>query len=39
MLNVSVVAFDCDGVLFDTLEANRHYYNHILEHFDRPAMN
>jgi len=39
MLNVSVVAFDCDGVLFDTLEANRHYYNHILEHFGRPAMN
>jgi HAD superfamily hydrolase (TIGR01509 family) len=34
-----VVAFDCDGVLFDTLEANRHYYNHILEHFGRPAMN
>jgi len=34
-----VVAFDCDGVLFDTLEANRHYYNHILEHFGRPPMN
>lgn len=39
MTNVRVVAFDCDGVLFDTLEANRHYYNHILEHFGRPAMN
>jgi len=39
MMNVRVVAFDCDGVLFDTLEANRHYYNHILEHFGRPAMN
>lgn len=39
MMNVRVVAFDCDGVLFDTLEANRHYYNHILAHFGRPAMN
>ena len=34
-----MVAFDCDGVLFDTLEANRHYYNHILRHFGRPPMN
>ena len=33
MLDLRVVAFDCDGVLFDTLEANRHYYNHILQHF------
>lgn len=39
MTNVRVVAFDCDGVLFDTLEANRHYYNRILRHFGRPAMN
>jgi phosphoglycolate phosphatase-like HAD superfamily hydrolase len=39
MMDVQVVAFDCDGVLFDTLEANRHYYNHILQHFGRPAMN
>jgi HAD superfamily hydrolase (TIGR01509 family) len=39
MKDVRVVAFDCDGVLFDTLEANRHYYNHILEHFGRPPMN
>lgn len=38
MADVRVVAFDCDGVLFDTLEANRHYYNHILEHFGRPQM-
>lgn len=39
MRDVRVVAFDCDGVLFDTLEANRHYYNHILQHFGRPPMN
>jgi phosphoglycolate phosphatase len=38
MNDVCVVAFDCDGVLFDTVEANRAYYNHILAHFGRPAM-
>jgi HAD superfamily hydrolase (TIGR01509 family) len=38
MNEVKVVAFDCDGVMFDTAEANRAYYNHILAHFGRPAM-
>lgn len=38
MMDVRVVAFDCDGVLFDTLEANRHYYNHILQRFEQPPM-
>jgi HAD superfamily hydrolase (TIGR01509 family) len=38
MSDVRVVAFDCDGVMFDTQEANRSYYNHILEHFGRPGM-
>jgi HAD superfamily hydrolase (TIGR01509 family) len=38
MKNIRVVAFDCDGVLFDTEKANWAYYNHILEHFGRPAM-
>ena len=38
MKDVRVVAFDCDGVLFDTEEANRAYYNHILARFGRPAM-
>ena len=38
MNDVRVVAFDCDGVLFETLEANRAYYNHILAHFGHPAM-
>jgi phosphoglycolate phosphatase-like HAD superfamily hydrolase len=38
MPELRVVAFDCDGVLFDTVEANRRYYNHILEHFGRPPM-
>ncbi len=39
MMDLRVVAFDCDGVLFDTLEANRHYYNHIRRHFGCPPMN
>jgi len=38
MNDIRVVAFDCDGVLFDTVEANRAYYNHILAHFGYPAM-
>jgi HAD superfamily hydrolase (TIGR01549 family) len=36
--NLKVVAFDCDGVMFDSREANRAYYNHLLERFSRPAM-
>jgi phosphoglycolate phosphatase len=38
MNEFKVVAFDCDGVLFDTEAANRTYYNHILKHFGKPAM-
>ena len=38
MKNIKVIAFDCDGVMFDTVKANMAYYNHILEHFGRPAM-
>ena len=38
MNDFKVVAFDCDGVLFDTRASNRVYYNHILEHFGRPAL-
>jgi len=33
-----VVAFDCDGVMFESREANRAYYNHLLERFHLPAM-
>ena len=36
--NIQVVAFDCDGVMFDSREANRAYYNHLLNHFGLPAM-
>ena len=36
--DVLAVAFDCDGVMFDTTEANMAYYNHLLEHVGKPAM-
>jgi phosphoglycolate phosphatase len=35
---IKVVAFDCDGVLFDSSEANRAYYDHILEKMNLPPM-
>ncbi|MGD9367068.1 MAG: HAD-IA family hydrolase [Desulfobacteraceae bacterium] len=35
---INVVAFDCDGVMFDSSQANRAYYNHILAHFGMPSM-
>lgn len=35
---LKLVVFDCDGVLFDSMEANRVYYNHLLEHFSCPPM-
>jgi phosphoglycolate phosphatase len=38
MKNIKAVAFDCDGVMFDTAQANRFYYSHILQHFGRPAV-
>lgn len=33
-----IVVFDCDGVLFDSREANRRYYDHLLERFGLPSM-
>ncbi len=38
MDHIKVVTFDCDGVMFDTAQANRIYYSHILQHFGRPAV-
>ncbi len=35
---LKLVVFDCDGVMFDSREANRVYYNHLLEHFACPLM-
>lgn len=30
--------FDCDGVMFDTTQSNKTYYNNILAHFGKPPM-
>ncbi len=38
MTRIKVIAFDCDGVLFDSEDANTEYYNRILKQFDQPAM-
>lgn len=38
MKTIRVVAFDCDGVMFDTLDANIQFYNDILDHFGKPPM-
>ncbi len=36
--NIKVVAFDCDGVMFDTVKANTAFYNRILNHLGLPDM-
>ena len=38
MNDVKVVAFDCDGVMFDSVQSNMDYYNSILSHFGKPQM-
>jgi phosphoglycolate phosphatase len=38
MKHIKVVAFDCDGVMFDSEEANTAYYNQVLNHIGKPAM-
>ncbi len=38
MKNIKVVAFDCDGVMFNTEKANKAFYNDILNHFKLPEM-
>lgn len=35
---VTVVAFDCDGVMFDSSHANRAYYDDVLQHIGLPMM-
>jgi phosphoglycolate phosphatase len=35
---IRLVAFDCDGVLFDSRQANIAFYNSILAHFGRPPL-
>ncbi len=36
---VKLVAFDCDGVLFDSRPSNIAFYDAILAHFGRPPLN
>ncbi len=38
MAQLKLVIFDCDGVMFDSKNANRVYYNHMLENFGHPPM-
>lgn len=35
---IEAIIFDCDGVLFESREANLAYYNQILAQFDAPAV-
>ena len=35
---LKLIVFDCDGVLFDSREANRIYYNDLLKAFNHPPM-
>jgi phosphoglycolate phosphatase len=39
MAPLKLVVFDCDGVMFDSKDANRIYYNYLLEKFGHPCMN
>jgi len=38
MKTIELAIFDCDGVLFDSLEANRRYYSTILERVGRAPL-
>jgi len=38
MSELKLVVFDCDGVMFDSKNANRHFYNQVRSHFGHPAM-
>jgi phosphoglycolate phosphatase len=38
MAKTSAVVFDCDGVMFDSRQANINFYNHVLQHFCLPPM-
>jgi phosphoglycolate phosphatase len=36
--SLRVIIFDCDGVMFDSRQANINFYNHLLARFDQPPM-
>jgi phosphoglycolate phosphatase len=35
---IAAVIFDCDGVMFDSRQANIHFYNHLLSRYGLPPM-
>ena len=35
---INAIIFDCDGVMFDSRQANINYYNYLLSRFDLPPM-
>lgn len=35
---LKLIVFDCDGVMFDSKQANIQFYNHLLTHFSQPLM-
>lgn len=35
---LKLIVFDCDGVMFDSRNANKQYYNSLLTHFNHPPM-
>ena len=37
-MSASAIIFDCDGVMFDSRQANVNFYNHILSHFGLPPL-
>ena len=36
--NLKVIIFDCDGVMFDSRQANIAFYNTILARFEKPRL-
>ena len=38
MSEIKLVVFDCDGVMFDSKNANLHFYNQVRTRFDHPPM-
>jgi len=39
MRRIRAIIYDCDGVLVDSMESNRAYYNYILTRFNLPVLN
>ena len=35
---LKLIVFDCDGVMFDSKNLNKHFYNHLLAHFGYKEM-